>query len=124
VAEPKPKPTPAPAPVAISSAEFNWEDYLARVKEMNDAVAMTAGKCSYNFDGTTLTIYPDKNISKIILSKDGNKKILIDAGGGVKITIGEVGGASMNQPKDELLSKISDIMGGKVENDGQGGNPF
>jgi len=35
-----------------------------------------------------------------------------------------VGDTPNTAPKDELLSKISDIMGGKVENDGQGGNPF
>jgi hypothetical protein len=97
---------------------------LERVKALNDAVAMQAKKCAHYFDGTTLTFYPDKNITKTILSRDGNKKILIEAGAGVKITIGEVGDAPVSGPKDELLSKISDIMGGKVENDGQGGNPF
>lgn len=125
VEAPKPvEPVKAPVSAPPVSAEFNWDDFLARVKELNDAVAMQAKKCTYNYNGTTLTLYPDKNITKIILSKDGNKKILIDAGAGVKITIGEVGETPESAPKDELLSKISDIMGGKVENDGHGGNPF
>ena len=47
---------------------------------------------------------------------------MIDAAGGMKVAIGEVG-ENPNAPKDELISKISDIMGGEVHNDG-GGNPF
>ncbi len=120
-----PAQTPAPTPAPVQpSGDFDWDEFLERVKALNDAVAMQAKKCAHYFDGTTLTFYPDKNITKTILSRDGNKKILIEAGAGVKITIGEVGDAPVSGPKDELLSKISDIMGGKVENDGQGGNPF
>lgn len=118
---PAPAAKPAPAPV---SGDFDWGAFLERAKALNDAVAMQARKCQHLFDGNTLTLYPDKNITKTILSRDGNKKILIEAGGGVKITIAEVGDTPNATPKDELLSKISDIMGGKVENDGQGGNPF
>ena len=119
-----PAPAAKPAPAPVSGADFDWEAFLERAKALNDAVAMQARKCQHLFDGNTLTLYPDKNITKTILSRDGNKKILIEAGGGVKITIAEVGDTPNAAPKDELLSKISDIMGGKVENDGQGGNPF
>ena len=107
-----------------ADASFDFDSFILRVKELNDAVAMQASKCEHKFDGTTLTLYPDKNITKTILARDGNKKILIEAGGGIKIAIGEIDGDSNSNPKDALISKISDIMGGKVENDGQGGNPF
>ncbi len=121
------KPTAASAPTAqpaVAGTSFDFDNFISRVKTLNDAVAMQVSKCDHKFDGTTLTLYPDKNITKTILSRDGNKKILIEAGSGTKIIIGEVGEDSNSSPKDTLISKISDIMGGKVENDGQGGNPF
>ena len=61
-----------------------------------------------------------KKIVKTILERSNNKKILVDASGGVKIKINDVG---TNTPKDTMLAKISDIMGGEVKNDG-GENPF
>ena len=124
---PTAQPTAASAPTAqpaVAGTSFDFDNFISRVKTLNDAVAMQVSKCSHKFDGTTLTLYPDKNITKTILSRDGNKKILIEAGSGAKIVIGEVGEDSNSSPKDTLISKISDIMGGKVENDGQGGNPF
>lgn len=128
---PAPVQTAAPAVTSVPTAQpaaagtsFDFDNFISRVKELNDAVAMQASKCKYAFDGATLSLYPDKNITKTILSRDGNKKILIEAGSGTKIVIGEVGEDSNSSPKDTLISKISDIMGGKVENDGQGGNPF
>ena len=65
-------------------------------------------------------IYPPRKIVKSILERENNKRILVDAGDGIKILIHEVGD---NDPKDETLAKFSDIMGGEVENDG-GENPF
>ncbi len=124
---PTAKPTAASVPTAqpaVAGTSFDFGNFISRVKTLNDAVAMQASKCKYAFDGTALSLYPDKNITKTILSRDGNKKILIDAGEGIKIIIGEVGGDAGSGSKDTLISKISDIMGGKVENDGQGGNPF
>lgn len=130
-AAPAPAQTAAPTAASVPTAQpaeagtsFDFDNFVSRVKTLNDAVAMQVSKCSHKFDGTTLTLYPDKNITKTILSRDGNKKILIEAGSGTKIVIGEVGEDSNSSSKDTLISKISDIMGGKVENDGQGGNPF
>ena len=114
---------PAPAKPATSTA-FDWETFIGRVEKLNNAISAQAKKCRYTFDGEVLTLFPDKNITKTILSRDGNKKILASAGEGVKITIGEVGDAPKDEAKDEVLSKISAIMGGEVKNDGSGGNPF
>ncbi|MBR2710458.1 DNA polymerase III subunit gamma/tau [Candidatus Saccharibacteria bacterium] len=109
-------------PVSHTPSNFDWNSFLETVRGMNDAVYSQVAKASYVVNGNKLNIYPNKKIAKTILSRDNNKKILIDAAGGMKVAIGEVG-ENPNAPKDELISKISDIMGGEVHNDG-GGNPF
>lgn len=80
-------------------------------------------KTSHEVVGDTLHIYPERKIVKTILSRDNNKHILTDAAGGLRIEIHEVGEKPTNAPSDDILDKISDIMGGKVQNDG-GNNPF
>lgn len=102
---------------------FDWGAFNEKVQSMNDAVYSQLMKTMHEFDGTTLHLYPERKIVKTILSRDNNKRILIDASGGVKINIHEYGEKPSNTEKDEMLSKISDIMGGEVQNDG-GGNPF
>ena len=105
-----------------ANSDFDWQSFLVKVREMNDAVYSQLVKASYVVSSNTLNIYPEKKVAKMILSRDNNKKILIDAASGMKIVIGEPGG-NPNVKKDALISKISDIMGGEVQNDG-GGNPF
>ena len=106
-----------------TNAQFDWDTFAEKVQAMNDAVYSQLVKTMHEFDGTTLHLYPERKIVKTILSRDNNKRILIDASGGVKINIHEYGEKPSNTKKDEMLSKISDIMGGEVQNDG-GGNPF
>lgn len=105
-----------------SSIEFDWGRFLETVKGMNDAVYSQVAKSGHGVSGNTLDIYPDKKIARTILARDTNKRILIDAACGMKVVVHEVGENPNNQ-KDALISKISDIMGGEVLNDG-GGNPF
>ncbi len=104
-------------------AVFDWSTFAEKVQAMNDAVYSQLMKTMHEFDGVTLHLYPERKIVKTILSRDNNKRILIDASGGVKINIHEYGEKPSNAEKDEMLSKISDIMGGEVQNDG-GENPF
>lgn len=106
-----------PTPTTTS---FDWNAFLERVKEANDAIYSQLLKTEHSFSNNTLEIFPLKKIVKSILERDNNKKILIDAGNGIKVHINDVGA---NQPKDTTLAKISDIMGGEVKNDG-GENPF
>lgn len=106
-----------------ANAQFDWDTFAEKVQSMNDAVYSQLMKTMHEFDGVTLHLYPERKIVKTILSRDNNKRILIDASGGVKINIHEYGEKPSNAEKDEILSKISDIMGGEVQNDG-GGNPF
>ena len=106
-----------------STINFDWQKYVNKVQEMSDAVHSQLIKAQYEFDGATLHIYPGKRIVKSILSRDNNKRILVGAADGVKITIHDENDTPSNSKKDEMLTKISDIMGGEVQNDG-GGNPF
>lgn len=106
-----------------SNVNFNWEKFIKKVQSLNDAVCLQLTKTSYELIGDTLHIYPEKKIVKTILSRDNNKRILSEAANGIKIEIHEVDEKPTISAKDEMLTKISDIMGGEVQND-EGGNPF
>ena len=101
---------------------LDWAKFVENVRGMNDAVATQLKSVEYEIGADILNIYPTKRVVKMILSKENNKKILIDAAGGLKVVIHDVE-EKPEQKKDALISKISDIMGGEVQNDG-GGNPF
>jgi DNA polymerase-3 subunit gamma/tau len=126
---PNTSPTDSPAPrqeepikSTPSSGAFDWNDFASKVKEASGALALQIASADYEFDNTTLKIYPSNDFAKSFLSRDKNKKILIECADGLKISICNV----RDNPKiknDELISKMSDIMGGEVTNDG-GGNPF
>ena len=105
------------------SSTFDWNNFIERLNGLNDAIAAQMKKCKYQITANELHIYPDKRITKIILSRDNNKKILVEAAGGYKIVFHEAGEKPNSEKEDALLSKISDIMGGEVINDG-GNSPF
>ncbi len=106
-----------------TNTNFNWDGFTSNVNKLNDAVYSQLIKTRHELVGQELHIYPLKKIVKNILAKDNNKNILIEAGGGVKIIIHEANEVPKNVKKDETMSKISDIMGGEVIDDG-GNNPF
>lgn len=108
---------------ANTNLTFDWSSFAEKVQSMNDAVYSQLMKTAHEMVGEVLHIYPEKKIVKTILSRDNNKRLLAEAAGGIKIEIHEAGEKPSNAEKDEILSKISDIMGGEVQNDG-GGNPF
>lgn len=103
--------------------DFDWDGFLDRVRQKNEAVYSQLIKTKHELTENELHIYPMKKIIKNILSRDNNKVVLVDAANGVKITIHEIDEAPGGTKKDEMLTKISDIMGGEVINDG-GGSPF
>ncbi|MBO4276219.1 DNA polymerase III subunit gamma/tau [Candidatus Saccharibacteria bacterium] len=100
---------------------FDWAKFVETVRGMNDAVAAQLKSVEYKASSEALDIYPTKRVVKTILGRDNNKKILIEAAGGMKVIIHNV--EEKPEKSDALISKISDIMGGEVQNDG-GGNPF
>lgn len=107
---------------ASTFGSFDWDIFTQKVKTMNDAVYLQLTKSKYEIVGGNLNIYPGKKIIKNILLR--NKQILAEAtDGSVKIIIRDEDEKPTNIKKDELLTKISDIMGGEVKEDG-GGNPF
>ena len=117
-----PKKTSSPALSIEDSSSvgaFNWKEFLVRVKEKSGVIYSQLLKTSHEFKNGVLEIYPENKFAKNTLSKENNKRILVDEAG-IKVVINDVG---KNQEKDEILAKISDIMGGKVKNDG-GENPF
>ncbi|MDO4612175.1 MAG: DNA polymerase III subunit gamma/tau [Candidatus Saccharibacteria bacterium] len=108
---------------AVGSQNFDWEKFCGVVRELNDAVAAQLMKCKHSISGNELDLFPDKKITRTILSRDNNKRILTESAGGIKVIIHEAGEIPAGEKKDELISKISDIMGGEVKSDG-GDNPF
>ncbi len=120
----------APSPSVVTSGSprktcpqfpFDWNGFVETVRGMNDAVAAQLKSVEYKASSEALDIYPTKRVVKTILGRDNNKKILIEAAEGMKVIIHNV--EEKPEKSDALISKISDIMGGEVQNDG-GGNPF
>ena len=107
----------------MTSADFNYQTFLERIQNLNEVVYKQLQKCEYEVKGNTLHLYPKTKIIKNILTSKNNKNILTDQAGGLKIEVHEAGQHPESAQKDETLSKISDIMGGEVINDG-GDNPF
>ena len=119
VAQPiAPTPTPAPAP----AANFNWDDLVKRIGQKNEAIYLHLKRATYKFDGTMLDIYPANKMGDTILQSKNNLKALRNETS-VKITVHNLDEKPDGAENDAVLSKLSDIMGGEVKNDG-GENPF
>jgi len=103
--------------------DFDWGSFIDKVRGLSEAIYSQLVKTKYEYVDGTLNIYPMKNVVRNILARENNKRILVSAANGVKITIHEADESPSNEKKDEVLSRISGIMGGEVINDG-GGSPF
>ena len=104
----------------ISDAKFNWEDFLEKVREANDAIYSQLLKTTHSIENGVLIIFPERKIVKTILSRENNLRVMTNLAGDIKIEIRDAG---ENKTKDETLARFSDIMGGEVINDG-GKSPF
>lgn len=102
---------------------FDWEGYLQKMKSLNEVIYLQLKKCEHEVRGYTLYLFPRTKIVKNILTSKNNQQILVEQAEGLKVEIAEPGEHPESIKKDETLSKISDIMGGAVVNDG-GSNPF
>lgn len=112
-----------PKPEQSKTTNFTWSNYLEKIQNLSEVLHTQLTKSEHELIGDTLHVYPKTKIIKNILASKNNKPILINAAGGVKIVIHEAGEHPQNAKKDTTLSKISDIMGGEVINDG-GDDPF
>ncbi len=103
---------------------FDWNEFVERVRSMNDAISAQLNKCEHETRGNALYIFPRTKIIRSILARENNKEMLINAAGGRKIEIREVGERPESAEKDETLDKISGIMGGEVLEENGGSDPF
>ena len=115
-----PKPAPAKTP---ATSDFDRKAFIDHVKVLNGGVGLPFSGVDLRVNGGVLEISTRSKAIRNILEKDENKQILSEASGGLKISILDSAKESGAGVKDELISKISDIMGGEVQNEG-GGNPF
>ena len=114
----------APKMPSSDPGSFNWEAYVERVKSLDDGVGRQLKNVRYELDDGVLHIYSTRNYVRSYLSRDKNKQVLARAtNGDVKITIHDEKNTSGPAKKDAVETKLSDIMGGEVQNDG-GKNPF
>ena len=114
---------PAPEqPKDETPVNFNWNEFLLKVQSLNDAIYIQLSAVSYELDGNVLNIYPTKKIEKTILSRENNLRVLAEASNGMRIVVDDLGD-KRPESQDLLISKMSAIMGGEVQNDG-GGTPF
>lgn len=113
-----PKPVEKPEPKEVSTASsapsgnFDWDSFVASVREASAGVANQLQHTDYDFDGQTLHLYPSNKIIQKIFDKPENTKILADNLGSYKLTIHAPGDRLAG---DGTISQISAIMGGIQE---------
>ena len=127
-AEPMPEPTSAPKATTRlapkpSTDNFDRKAFIDHVKVLNGGVSLPFSGVDIRVNNGNLEVSTRSKAIRNILEKDENKQILSEASGGLKVLILDNAKDFGSGVKDELISKISDIMGGEVQNEG-GGNPF
>ena len=113
---------PSPKIIPKEVVNFDWYQFLDKVRSLNDAVYYQLKDVGYELHGNRLELFPKKRSHITILGRERNLALLKDASDGLDVILRELGDRPSHE-KDVLISKISGIMGGEVEND-DGGNPF
>lgn len=109
--EPISEPTPTPAAQKVAT---NSKDFLGNISDAGIYQQVTKAVISETAD--TIHIYPKSKVAVKILSSPNHKKVLIDAAGGKKVEIHEVGKLPPQAPSaNPTVSAISSIMGGAEE---------
>ncbi len=107
----------------ITTSSFDWDSFLEKMRNLSEVIYMQLKWCEHEREGNSLHLYPQKKMAKNILGSQKNKEVLVDAAG-MKIVLHDVGGEPRSQKNDPQLAEISAIMGGKVQEVDNGGNPF
>ena len=119
----KPAEPIAKASTDTSVGNLDQAAFVKQVKILNGGVSLPLNGAKFEVRGNTLEISVKAKSFRDILSKDDNKQILVEASGGLNISIIEPRKSTKSAANDEVISKLSGIMGGEVE-DEEGGNPF
>lgn len=106
-----------------TETKFNQSAFLKKIEDLNEAIYLQLKKAKIVQDGAKLDVYPKTSMSYNILTKSNNYQIITNSEPNIKITIHQPAEYQENQKSDNLISQISDIMGGEVKEDG-GENPF
>lgn len=114
-----PEPTQAPVqastpstPSQNNSAGFDWNSFVASIRDVSTGIANQLQHTDYDFDGQTLHLYPGNKIIQKIFDKPENTKTLSEHLGGASLAIHAPG---ERLAKDGTISQISAIMGGVQE---------
>ena len=117
--EPNPVKTGVRTPVGKTDVQTVASVDLDSLSALSPAVSLQLKKCKLLDDGTTIHVYPPKNIVKIILEKPGNMELLKGV-----FTKPFVIHSPEDLEKSPEISRISDIMGNIEEVNNDGGVPF
>ncbi len=104
------------------ATDFSWAEFLEKVRSKDSALSTQLMNCKHELKNNELDIFPDKSFIGKTLMRDKNKAILVECANGIKVNVKSYE-EYQNLNKDALISKMSDIMGGEVQNDG-GDSPF
>lgn len=117
--EPLKKPCEAPSEQIvpqnkkINSTNFDWNSFVEVINQANAALATQLKKVDYDYNQTTLHLYPTQNFVKKILEKPTNRQILMQHLDGIDLILHDI--KEHKLPEDGQLSQISAIMGGIQE---------
>lgn len=120
----KPKPVIKTEPLK-KSENFDMENFLKQIRVLNGGKTwMPIKNVHFEIIDGDLHVSTTSKSTRSILVREQTKEMLAKASGGLKIVIEDTGTIdSQKKMKDATILKMSDIMGGEVEND-RGGSPF
>jgi DNA polymerase-3 subunit gamma/tau len=105
-----------PVVKSTPSKEVDWPQIIAHAKEHFIALHSVLGKCTYHYDGTTLTIYAGLKFNKTKLDQAKYQSQLfetLDTVGLSDIVVNVI--PTTQPPADEQLAKVAAMMGGGHE---------
>lgn len=119
VVEPAPEPAPAPTLVRKKPAgdvAFDWDALVEYTRANQPPLYGVLGKCEYDYDGSTLTLYAGRKFNKMKLDEPKYQGYLYESLEKLGIAGVEVATLPTSKPpSDEKLAKVADIMGGGRE---------
>ena len=120
----KPKPVIKAGPLK-NSENFDMENFLKQIRVLNGGKTwMPIKNVHFEIIDGDLHVSTTSKSTRSILVREQTKEMLTKASGGLKIVIENTETIdSQKKMKDATILKMSDIMGGEVEND-RGGSPF